>query len=252
MSKVPHYSAKRSTGPVPNGKASSAGRQTRKSSQGGFTEFHHRLTLRPNYLTGLNESPPWRRTSYSLLNGYTSSSRIPRVRGAVELDLGNAGTSSAWPNTSVTAARAAHETKPFSACVGPVGWNPTRRSRVLSTANELDQDIIELQPTTMLRGITRSRLARTTMLQLGILFIRDNFGTTRSTPWNFSTRPVTGVDSVTYNPASPMPSSACARLSLHRDQGVFARTSHTRAFALDVPMFPDKPRPSRSRSRLRL
>ena len=145
---------------------------------------NHRLTLRHNYVDGLNDIGGTSTSSYTTPDGfYRMQSKTNSSVVQINSTFGNAVNEFRVAYTRVRDRRGAQpfEAKPFPRVTVrlPGSLSITSGRENFSTANELDQDIIEVHNdfTTVRGKHTITIGTHNEFFQFRNLFIRDNFGT---------------------------------------------------------------------------
>jgi hypothetical protein len=217
---------------------------------------NHRLTLRHNYVNGLNDITGTLSTSsYTTPDGYYRF-RSKTNSSVVQLNstFGTAVNEFRVAYTRVRDNRGGQpfESKPFPRVSvrmnqGTSNITLTAGRENFSTANELDQDIIELHDDfTILKGQhTITVGTHNEFFSFRNLFIRDNFGTYTFNTLDFFDQGLAQQFDHSYptNPSRPDAKFGVRTLGFYvgdqwRWKSNFTITSGMR---IDVPLFPDKP-----------
>jgi hypothetical protein len=211
----------------------------------------HRLTLRHNYVNGLNDIAGTGATSYVTPDGYYRF-RSKTNGSVVQLNstFGSSVNELRIAYTRIRDRRGPQpfETKPFPRTSVRMGGNTLTVGReAFSTANELDQDIIELHDDfTMLKGQHTITIGtHNELFDFRNLFIRDAFGTyTFNSLDLFDAGTAQAFDySYPVNPAKPAAAFGVRSFGLYvGDQWRWRpNVTLTMGMRVDAPMFPDKP-----------
>lgn len=212
----------------------------------------HRLTLRHNYVDGLNDIGGTSTSSYTTPDGFYRI-RSKTNSSVVQLNstFGAAVNEFRVAYTRVRDRRAGQpfESKPFPRVTVrlPNSLQITVGRENFSTANELDQDIIEVHDDfTMVKGQHTITIGtHNEFFQFRNLFIRDNFGTyTFNSLDNFDAGLAQQFDySYPVNPAKPSAEFGVRSIGLYvGDQWrVRPNLTLTMGARVDLPLFPDKP-----------
>jgi hypothetical protein len=211
----------------------------------------HRLTLRHNYVNGLNDIASTGATSYVTPDGYYRfRSKTNGSVAQLNSTFGNSVNELRVAYTRIRDRRAGQdfETKPFPRVSVRMGGNTLTVGReAFSTANELDQDIIELHDDfTMLKGKHTITIGtHNEFFDFRNLFIRDNFGTyTFNTLDLFDAGTAQAFDySYPTDPNKPAAAFGVRSFGLYvGDQWRWRpNVTVTMGVRVDAPMFPDKP-----------
>ncbi|GMV22753.1 MAG: hypothetical protein AMXMBFR57_27020 [Acidimicrobiia bacterium] len=212
----------------------------------------HRLTLRHNYVDGLNDIGSPSATSYVTPDGlYRMRSKTNSSVVQLNSTFGSSVNEFRVAYTRVRDRRGAQpfETKPFPRVTVRLesGIQITAGRENFSTANELDQDIIEVHNDfTMVRGKhTITVGTHNEFFQFRNLFIRDNFGTYTFNSLDFFDQGLAQQFDYSYatNPAKPSAEFGVRTLGFYvGDQWrVRPNVTLTMGARVDVPLFPDKP-----------
>ena len=217
---------------------------------------NHRLTLRHNYVNGLNDIPAGAgTTTHSLPDGFYRF-RSKTHGSVVQLNstFGNAVNEFRVAYTRIRDRRGPQpfETKPFprvSVRMNIPGTNITLSAgrEAFSTANELDQDIIELHDDyTVLKGQHTVTIGtHNEFFQFRNLFIRDNFGTYTFNTLDFFEQGLAQAFDYSFptNAEKPDANFGVRTLGFYiGDQWrVRPNVTITSGMRVDVPLFPDKP-----------
>lgn len=212
---------------------------------------HHRLTLRHNYVNGLNDIGGTSTSSYTTPDGfYRIRSKTNASVAQLNSTFGNAVNEFRVAYTRIRDRRGAQpfETKPFprvSVRLGSLTLTSGREN--FSTANELDQDIIEVHDDyTKLSGRhTITVGTHNEFFQFRNLFIRDNFGTYTFNSLDFFDQGLAQQFDYSYptNTAKAAAKFGVRTLGLYVGDQFRWRPNVTLTMGarVDVPMFPDKP-----------
>jgi hypothetical protein len=244
---------------VPNAKAEYS-RTTNSDKILGKVDFNlnssHRLTLRHNFVNGLNDIAAGVGTSStSLPDGfYRFKSKTNGSVVQLNSTFGTSVNEFRVAYTRIRDRRGAQpfETKPFprvSVRMNQGSTNITLSAgrEAFSTANELDQDIVELHDDyTMLKGQhTITVGTHNEFFHFRNLFIRDNFGTYTFNTLDFFDQGLAQQFDYSYptNPSKPDAKFGVRTLGFYvGDQWRAASNlTITTGVRVDVPMFPDKP-----------
>ena len=211
----------------------------------------HRLTLRHNYVNGLNDIASTSATSYVTPDGYYRfTSKTHSAVAQVNSTFGTSVNEFRIAYTRVRDRRGGQpfETKPFPRVAVRLGGNTLTAGReAFSTANELDQDIIELHDDyTMLKGQHTITIGtHNEFFQFRNLFIRDNFGTYTFNSLDFFDQGLAQQFDYSFptNPAKPSAEFGVRTLGFYiGDQWrMRPNVTITSGMRVDLPMFPDKP-----------
>jgi hypothetical protein len=212
----------------------------------------HRLTLRHNFVDGLNDIGSPSRTSYITPDGlYRMQSKTNSSVLQLNSTLGNAVNEFRVAYTRVRDRRGAQpfETKPFPRTTVRLsaGTQITVGRENFSTANELDQDIVELHNDfTMIRGRHTITIGtHNEFFKFRNLFIRDNFGTYTFNSLDFFDQGLAQQFDYSYptDPNKPAAAFAVRSLGFYIGDQWRARPNVTVTMGarIDVPLFPDKP-----------
>ena len=212
----------------------------------------HRLTLRHNYVDGLNDIASASTTSYVTPDGYYRFKS--KTNGSVAQLNSTFGTSVNEFRVAYTRIRDRRGAQPFESkpfprvsvrLPGSLTLSAGREN--FSTANELDQDIIELHDDyTMLKGQHTITIGtHNEFFQFRNLFIRDNFGTYTFNTLDFFDQGLAQQFDYSFptNPAKPSAEFGVRTLGFYIGDQWRARSNVTitSGVRIDVPMFPDKP-----------
>lgn len=215
----------------------------------------HRLTFRHNYVNGLNDIGSPSTTSYVTPDGFYRI-RSKTNGSVIQLNstFGSAVNELRVAYTRVRDRRGAQpfESKPFPRVSvrmnqGTTNITLTAGREAFSTANELDQDIIELHDDyTMLKGQHTITIGtHNEFFDFRNLFIRDNFGTYTFNTLDFFDQGLAQQFDYSYpvNPAKPSAEFGVRTLGFYVGDQWRARPNLTitTGMRVDVPMFPDKP-----------
>ncbi len=212
----------------------------------------HRLTLRHNYVNGLNDIGSPTSTSYITPDGlYRMRSKTNGSVLQLNSTLGNAVNEFRVAYTRVRDRRAGQpfESKPFPRVTVRLesGIQITAGRENFSTANELDQDIVEIHNDfTLVRGKHTITIGtHNELFRFRNLFIRDNFGTyTFNSLDNFDAGLAQQFDySYAVDPNKPAAKFAVRQFGFYvGDQWrVRPNVTLTLGARVDLPTFPDKP-----------
>jgi hypothetical protein len=213
----------------------------------------HRLTVRHNYVNGLNDIGSPSTSSFITPDGfYRIKSKTNSTVVQLNSTFHNAVNELRVASTRVRDRRGAQpfESKPFPRTTVRLasGIQITVGRENFSTANELDQDIIEINDDfTLLRGTHTFTLGtHNELFKFRNLFIRDNFGTYTFNSLDFFNQGLAQQFDYSYS-ATSNPQQA-AKFGVNQ-LGVYAgdqwrvapKMTLTYGVRLDFPMFPDKP-----------
>ena len=212
----------------------------------------HRLTLRHNYVNGLNDIGSATATSYVTPDGfYRIRSKTNSSVLQINSTFGNAVNEFRVAYTRVRDRRAGQplEAKPFPRVTVRLesGIQITAGRENFSTANELDQDIVEVHNDyTMVRGKHTITIGtHNEFFQFRNLFIRDNFGTYTFNTLDFFDQGLAQQFDYSYpvNPAKPSAEFGVRSLGFYVGDQWRARPNLTLTMGarVDFPLFPDKP-----------
>ncbi|MDA1306518.1 MAG: carboxypeptidase regulatory-like domain-containing protein [Acidobacteria bacterium] len=212
----------------------------------------HRLTVRHNYVDGLNDIGGTGRTSYTTPDGfYRIRSKTNSSVMQLNSTFGNAVNEFRVAYTRVRDRRGGQpfETKAFPRTTVRIasGIQLTVGRENFSTANELDQDIVEIHDDfTMIRGQHTITIGtHNEFFKFRNLFIRDNFGTYTFNSLDFFDQGLAQQFAYSYpvDPGKPAAAFAVRSLGLYiGDQWrVRPNVTLTMGARVDVPLFPDKP-----------
>lgn len=212
----------------------------------------HRLTLRHNFVDGLNDIGGTSRTAYTTPDGfYRIRSKTNSSVAQLNSTLGNAVNEFRVSYTRVRDRRAGQEFEPKlfprTTVRLPGSTQITVGRENFSTANELDQDIIEVHNDfTMIRGQhTLTIGTHNEFFKFRNLFIRDNFGTYTFNSLDFFDQGLAQQFDYSY-PTDPNKASAAFAV---RSLGFYVgdqwrarpNVTVTMGARVDLPLFPDKP-----------
>ncbi len=213
----------------------------------------HRLTIRHNYVNGLNDIGGGSTSSYTTPDGFY---RIRSKTNSSVLQLNSAFGKSvnefrvAYSRIRDRRGAQPNEAKPFPRVTVRLasGIQITSGRENFSTANELDQDIFELNDDfTMLRGRhTITVGTHNEFFKFRNLFIRDNFGTYTFNTLDFFNQGL--AQQFDYSFSATSDPKQAAKFAV-RQMGFYVgdqwrvRPNVTLTYGgrIDVPMFPDKP-----------
>lgn len=212
----------------------------------------HRLTLRHNYVNGLNDIGGTGTSSYTTPDGfYRFRSKTNGSVAQLNSTFGNAVNEFRVAYTRIRDRRGAQpfESKAFPRTTVRLasGIQITVGRENFSTANELDQDIVEVHDDfTILKGRHTITIGtHNEFFQFRNLFIRDNFGTYTFNTLDFFDQGLAQQFDYSYpvNPAKPDAAFGVRTLGLYvGDQWRWrSNVTLTLGARVDVPMFPDKP-----------
>ncbi|MBP6716188.1 MAG: TonB-dependent receptor [Acidobacteria bacterium] len=213
----------------------------------------HRLTLRHNYVNGLNDIGGASTTSYVTSDGFY---RIRSKTNSSVLQLNSAFGKSvnelrvAFSTVRDRRAGQPNESKPFPRVTVRLqtGIQITSGREAFSGANELDQDILEVNDDfTMLKGRhTITVGTHNEFFQFRNLFIRDSFGTYTFNTIDLFNQGLAQQFDYSYSATSNPQQAAKFKV---RQMGFYigdqwrvkSNLTLTYGARVDAPMFPDKP-----------
>ncbi len=212
----------------------------------------HRLTLRHNYVDGLNDIGGTSTSSYTTPDGfYRIRSKTNGSVAQLNSTFGSAVNEFRVAYTRVRDRRGAQpfETKAFPRTTVRIasGIQITVGRENFSTANELDQDIIEVHDDfTLVKGKHTITIGtHNEFFQFRNLFIRDNFGTYTFNSLDFFDQGLAQQFDYSYpvNPSKPASEFGVRSLGFYvGDQWrVRPNVTLTMGARIDVPLFGDKP-----------
>ena len=240
---------------VPNAKDAFS-RTTNSDKFLGKVDFNlnnqHRLTVRHNYVDGLNDIGGTSRTAYTTPDGfYRIQSKTNASVVQPNSTLGNAVNEFRVSYTRVRDRRGAQpfETKAFPRTTVRIASGLQIRvgRENFSTANELDQDIVEIHDDfTMVRGQHTITIGtHNELFKFRNLFIRDNFGTYTFNSLDFFDQGLAQQFDYSYPTDPNKPAAAFGVRSLGFYIGdqwrVRPNLTLTMGARVDMPLFADKP-----------
>lgn len=213
----------------------------------------NRLTIRHNYVNGLNDIGTASATSYVTPDGfYRITSKTNSTVAQLNSTFKNSVNELRVASTRVRDRRGAQpfETTPFPRTTVRLasGIQITVGRENFSTANELDQDVVEINDDfTLLRGKHTFTLGtHNELFKFRNLFIRDAFGTYTFNSLDFFNQGLAQQYDYSFS-ATSNPQQA-AKFAVHQlgfyvgDQWrARSNLTVTMGVRVDVPMFPDKP-----------
>jgi len=212
----------------------------------------NRLTVRHNYVNGLNDIASTSASSYVVPDGYYRF-RSKTHSSVVQLNstFGNAVNEFRVAYTRIRDVRGGQpfESKPFPRTSVRLAGSTTITvgREAFSTANELDQDIVELHDDfTVLKGRHTITLGtHNEFFKFRNLFLRNSFGTYTFNDLDLFEQGLAQAYDYTYptNPDKPAAKFGVRTLGFYvGDQYRWRPTvTLTMGMRVDVPMFPDKP-----------
>jgi hypothetical protein len=211
----------------------------------------HRLTLRHNYVDGLNDIGGTSLTAYTTPDGfYRIRSKTNSSVAQFNSTFGSSVNELRVSYTRVRDRRGAQpfETQPFPRTTVRLGTLSIRVGREnFSTANELDQDIVEVHDDfTLLKGQHTITIGtHNEFFKFRNLFIRDNFGTYTFNSLDLFDQGLAQQFDYSFptDPSDPAAAFAVRSLGFYvGDQWrVRPNLTLTMGARVDVPLFPDKP-----------
>jgi hypothetical protein len=214
----------------------------------------HRLTVRHNYVNGLNDIGSPTTTSYTTPDGfYRMKSKTNSTVGQFNSTIGMGVNEFRIAYTRIRDRRGAQDFEPVPFPRITVRLQGTAQvissgREAFSTANELDQDIIEIHDDfTMLKGTHTITLGtHNELFQFRNLFIRDNFGTYTFNNLDFFEQGLAQQWDHSFSATSDPKQSAQFGVNQFGfyvgDQWrVRTNLTLTSGIRVDIPMFPDTP-----------
>ncbi|HET9370467.1 MAG TPA: carboxypeptidase regulatory-like domain-containing protein [Vicinamibacterales bacterium] len=214
---------------------------------------NHRLTVRHNYVDAVNSIGFPTVTNYNLPdNFYLFTSKTHSTVGQLNSNLGNAVNEFRITYSTIRDRRGGQDFEPRPFPMVDVTISPTLRVRAgrenFSSANELDQDILEIHDDyTLVRGAhTFTVGTHNEFYDFRNLFIRDNFGNYGfNSLANFAAGNAQSFDhsfSATSDPQQAARFDVAQWGFYAGDQWrVRSNVTITAGIRLDIPHFPDKP-----------